>query len=65
MQRRYLEWLIGEPMPDLEMVVHEVLPYAPAQADRIIEQVCGLAGLDVGQVDDAVRAERVRSPAVR
>jgi hypothetical protein len=43
------------------MVVYEVLPYAPAQADRIIEHLCMLASLDVVQAgDDPVRAERVR-----
>ena len=57
----HLEWLIGEPVPDPELVVYEVRPYAPAQADRIIEQLCVLAGLDVGQADhDPVRADRVR-----
>jgi hypothetical protein len=48
-------------MLDPEMVVYEVLPYAPAQADRIIEHLCRLAGLDVVRAgDDPVRAERVR-----
>jgi hypothetical protein len=57
----HLEWLIGEPVPDPEMVVYEVLPYAPAQADRIIEHLCLIAGLDVGQAgDDPARAERLR-----
>jgi hypothetical protein len=57
----HLEWLLGEPVPDPEMVVYEVLPYAPAQADRIIEHLCRLAGLDVVHAgDDPVRAERVR-----
>jgi hypothetical protein len=61
MRLRHLEWLIGEPVPDPEMVVYEVLPYAPVRAERIIEQLCGLAGLDVRQaVDDPERAERVR-----
>jgi hypothetical protein len=36
---RHLEWLIGEPVPDAGMVVYEVLPYGPAQADRVIEQL--------------------------
>jgi hypothetical protein len=58
---RHLGWLIGEPVPEPEMVVYEVLPYTPAQADRIIEQLCILAGLDVAQAaDDPARAERVR-----
>jgi hypothetical protein len=57
----HLEWLIGELVPDAEMVVYEVLPGAPVQRDRIIERRCGLAGLDVGQAaDDPARAERVR-----
>jgi hypothetical protein len=55
----HLEWLIGERVPDLEMVVYEVLPYAPAQAERIVECLCVLAGLDVGQAG-AERAARVR-----
>jgi hypothetical protein len=60
MNLRHLEWLIGGPVPDAAMVVYEVLPYAPVQADRIIEQLCVLAGLDVGQADDDPAAERVR-----
>jgi hypothetical protein len=61
MQQRPLEWLIGEPVPDLEMVVYAVLPYVAVDADRIIAQLCGLAGLDVSQADcNPVRAERVR-----
>ena len=57
----HLEWLIGEPVPDPDMVVYKALPYAPAQADRIIEHLCRLASLDVVQTgDDPVRAERVR-----
>jgi hypothetical protein len=57
----HVEWLIGRPVPDPEMVVYEVLPYLPAQADRIIEHLCGLAGLDVRRAgDDPERAERVR-----
>lgn len=60
MSMRHVEWLIGEPVPDPEMVVYEVLPYAPTQADRIIEHLCALAGLHVGQAGDPVRAKRVR-----
>jgi len=61
MHLHHLEWLIGEPVPDLEMVVYEVLPYAPAQADRIIEHLCVLAGLEVGRAgNDPERAERAR-----
>jgi hypothetical protein len=61
MNLRHLEWLIEEPVPAPEVVVYEVLPYAPAQAERIIEQLCVLAGLDVGHAaEDPVRAERVR-----
>jgi hypothetical protein len=38
-----------------------VLPYAPAQAERIIERLCALAELDVAQArNDPERAERVR-----
>jgi hypothetical protein len=58
---RHIEWLIGEPVPDPELMVYEVLPYAPAQANRIIEHLCALAGLDVAQArNDPERAERVR-----
>jgi hypothetical protein len=58
---RHIEWLIGEPVPDPELMVYEVLPYAPAQANRIIEHLCRLAGLEVGRGGhDPERAERVR-----
>ena len=58
---RYIEWLIHEPVPDPEMALYEVLPYAPAQADRIVEHLCVLAGVDVAQAgDDPAGAERVR-----
>jgi hypothetical protein len=61
MNLRHLEWLIQERMPDPEMVVYEVRPYAPVQADRIIEHLCALASLDVVQAgDDPAGAERVR-----
>jgi hypothetical protein len=61
MNLRHLEWLIGEPVPDPELIVYEVLPYAPAQADRIIEHLCMLAKFQVGEAkDDSARAERVR-----
>ena len=61
MSLHHLEWLTGESVPDPEMVVYEVLPYAPAQADRIIEHLCLLAGLEVGQAgDDPERADRAR-----
>lgn len=56
-----LEWLIGELVPDPEMVVYGVLPYMAVDAERLIERLCGLAVLDVGQAgDDPARAERVR-----
>jgi hypothetical protein len=58
---RHLEWLTGEPVADPEVVVYEVLPYVPAQAERIIEHLCALAGLEVGRADDdTASAERVR-----
>jgi hypothetical protein len=61
MRLRHLEWLIEEPVPDPEVVVCEVLPYRSPQAERIIEQLCMLAGLEVGQADDnPAGAERVR-----
>jgi hypothetical protein len=56
----HLEWLIGKPVPDPEMVVYEVLPYAPAQADRIIEHLCLTAGLDARLAGDGPEcAQRV------
>ena len=61
MNLRHVEWLIGEPVPDPEMVVYVVLPYTAAEADRIIEQLCALVGLNVGHAgNDSERAERVR-----
>ena len=61
MHLSHLEWLIEQPVPDPEMVVYEVLPYAPAQAERIVEHLCRLAGLDIGHAgDDPARADRVR-----
>ena len=60
MHLHHLEWLIGKPVPDPEMVVYEVLPYAPAQADRIIEHLCLIAGLDARLAgDDPECAQRV------
>jgi hypothetical protein len=60
MNLRHVAWLIGERVPNPEMVVYEALPYLPAQADRIIRHLCMLAGLDVGQAgDDPERAQRV------
>jgi hypothetical protein len=69
----HLEWLIGEPVPDLvpvphpepdsdrEPVLHEVLPYAPAQADRIIEHLFALAGLDIARAsEEPACADRLR-----
>jgi hypothetical protein len=52
MNLHHLEWLIGEGVPDPEMVLYEVLPDAPVQAERIIERLCGLAELDVGQAGE-------------
>jgi hypothetical protein len=43
MNARHLEWLIGEPVPDPEMVVYEVFPYSPADANRVIEHLFALA----------------------
>ena len=61
MNLHHLEWLIGEPVSDPEMVVYEVRPYTPAQADRIVEHLCVLARFHVAQADDdPMRAERVR-----
>jgi hypothetical protein len=61
MRLRHLEWLMQEPVPDVDAVVYEMLPYAPAQAERIIEHLCRLAKLDVGHTGaDPEGAERVR-----
>jgi hypothetical protein len=61
MNLHHLEWLIGELVPDPEMVVYGVLPYTAVDADRVIEQLWVLAGLEVGQADeDLAGAERVR-----
>ena len=61
MNLHHLEWLIGELVPDSEMVVYGVLPYTAVDADRVIEQLWVLAGLEVGQADeDLAGAERVR-----
>jgi hypothetical protein len=61
MRLRHLEWLMQEPLPDVDAVVYEVLPYAPLQADRIVEHLCRLAKLDVGHTGaDPEGAERVR-----
>lgn len=58
---RYLEWLIEEPVPDAEAIIYEILPYTPAAADRIIEHLCALAGLDLEQkVVDPGCAQSVR-----
>jgi hypothetical protein len=61
MRLRHLEWLMQEPLPDVDAVVYEVLPYAPVQAERIIEHLCRLAKLDVGHTGAGPEgAERVR-----
>jgi hypothetical protein len=62
MRLRHLEWLIGEPVPDPDLVFYEVLPYMAPQADRIIEHLCGLAGFNIGQANvNPEGAERVRA----
>jgi hypothetical protein len=61
MDLRHLGWLIGEPVADPEVVVYGLLPYPPVQAERIVERLCVLAGLDVAQAgDDPERAHLVR-----
>ena len=46
---------------DPAMIVYGVLPYTAVDADRVIEQLWVLAGLEVRQADeDLVGAERVR-----
>ena len=57
----HLEWLIEEPVPDPDAILYEVLPYSPHQADRIIRQLCVLAGFDIGRdYEDTARAQAVR-----
>jgi len=57
---RHLEWFIGESVLAPEVIVYEVLPYASAQADRIIEHLCLIAGLDARLAgDDPECAQRV------
>jgi hypothetical protein len=60
MRLRHLEWLMQEPLPGVDAVVYEVLPYAPVQAEWIIEHLCRLAKLDVGHTGAPEGAERVR-----
>jgi hypothetical protein len=61
MKLRPLEWFIGEPLPDPEVILHEILPYSREDADRIIQHLCALAGSDLEETsDDPARAERVR-----
>jgi hypothetical protein len=61
MNLRHLEWLIGEVVPDQELILYELLPYTAMDADRIIRHLSALAGLDVAQAnDDPERAQRVR-----
>jgi hypothetical protein len=56
MNLHHLQWLNGELVPDPEMVVYGVLPYTAVDADRVIEQLWVLAGLEVGQADEDLRA---------
>jgi hypothetical protein len=59
MDLRHAAWLTGESVADPDMVLYEVRPYAPAQADRIIGHLCGLAGFDVAHAkDDPERSGR-------
>ena len=61
MNLRHLEWLTGEPLPDQEMILYEILPYTRVQANEIIQHLCTLAGFDLGQTkDDPASAERIR-----
>jgi hypothetical protein len=65
MNLRHLEWLIGELVPDPEMVVYGVLPYTAVDADRVIEQLWVLAGLEVGQVDEDLAGAEAGTADVR
>jgi hypothetical protein len=61
MNLRHLEWLIEQPFPDPELILYEILPYSREDADRIIRDLCALAGLRVEQAnEDPAGAERVR-----
>jgi hypothetical protein len=55
---RRLGWLRGQTVPDPDLVFYEVSPYSPAQADRVIEPLLVLAGLEVGR---PMKTWRVRS----
>ena len=65
MNLRHLEWLIGELVPDPEMVVYGVLPYTAVDADRVIEQLWVLAGLEVGQGDEDLAGAEAGTADVR
>jgi hypothetical protein len=60
MNLHHLEWLIGEGVPDPEMVLYEVLPDTPVQAERIIERCVGLPSWMSGRPERIPSAERVR-----
>lgn len=61
MTLRHLEWLIEELVPDPEVILYEILPYSPAEADQIVQCLFDLAGFDVRQTsDNPARAALVR-----
>jgi hypothetical protein len=61
MNLRHLEWLIGEPVPDPEAILYEILPYSPTQANRIIQHLFRLTDFNLAQTsNDTARAERIR-----
>jgi hypothetical protein len=61
MNLRHLEWLTGEPVPDPEAILYEILPYSPTQANRIIQHLFRLTDFNLAQTsNDTARAERIR-----
>jgi hypothetical protein len=56
-----LQWFTGEPLPDPEAILYEIVPYSREDANRIIRHLCALAGFDLEQTrDDPARAARVQ-----
>jgi hypothetical protein len=60
MKLRHLEWLIGEPLSDPDVILYEILPYSREDADQIIRHLCALAKFDLEQTrEDPASAELV------
>lgn len=61
MTLRHIKWFIGEPILDPEVILYEILPYSPTQADQIIQSLCALRTPDLGQTgNDPARAQKIR-----